>query len=473
MIDIEKWEKENSEEISEANKYIFDTIRKGSSPSLLDLSPSFREILKDNTYGYWSPPNETTDLKNPARRLAATLTTAFSPEVILVPLNYHISTKNEFINLYGLNKEYGIIYEDFLNLVKTGRILLYIPSSPSSYKSSYYQEIFKYCMECEQQSYLPPQYPVMFSVVTMFNNLIQELGPNLNEKTLDEALRKEKLKIEYWQKLNKNIMDKCIPDLPKDEVELHSKGMGTDACELYNSGFSDLVDFIYEKLINKPRLIEIVLRYYNYYLVKGYSDGLGGLRFYTPHDIERMSFFRLIPRKEHEELQRLIQCSPAAATVVTNPLDSILISEPDHGEIERAMKRNPDSEMKKELLSLQHSIHDCNLMNLISKSRSINEIVTERLNQETNDHFRNSKLIKSGVRIGGTFGLDLALEAASATISAGAIPFGLSSILGIAIEETFLGKQLNHFGRCLAKKWAFRDKGLPSVIWDISSDVEK
>lgn len=471
MIDVAQWEIENSKEDSEANASILEAIIKGSAPPLLDLAPRFKDILKDNTYGWWSPPDETDDLKNPARRLITTLTTVFSPEVVLVPLNYHIRDKKEFVKLYGLNEEYGIVYEDFLDLVKAGRIRLFIPANPSSYSSSFYQEIFQKCRECEHGSYLPPQYPVLFTVITAFDNLRQELGSDLNKETLAEALNRDKFQIKYWQDLSKKLMN----DLPttREEIEIHSKGMGTDACELYLSGFPDLVNFLFEKLINSPQLLEIVLRYYTYYLIKGYSDGLGGLRFYTPRDVGRMSFYRLIPKKEHEELRKLIECSPAAATVVTNPLDSLLISRPDHEEVKRAIKSDPDNEVKKEIMGLQQSIHNSNLVDLIAKSRNINEIVTERLDQETSQHYRNSKLIKSRVRIGGTFGLSLALEAASAITSAGTIPFGLSSMLGVAIEQKFLGKQLDHVGRSLAKKWIFRDKGLPSVIWEISQESDK
>jgi len=186
-----------------------------------------------------------------------------------------------------------------------------------------------------------------------------------------------------------------------------------------------------------------------------------------------MSFYRLIPKKEHEELRKLIECSPAAATVVANPLDSLLITRPEHEEAKRAIKRDPDIEVKKEIMELQRSIHNGNLVDLLAKSRNIDEIVTERLNQETREHYRNSRLIKSSVRIGGTFGLDLVLETASATMSAGAIPPGLSSLLGIAVEEAFFGKQLDHIGHHLAKKWVFKDKGLPSVFWETSRDSDK
>jgi len=75
--------------------------------------------------------------------------------------------------------------------------------------------------------------------------------------------------------------------------------------------------------------------------------------------------------------------------------------------------------------------------------------------------------------IGGTLGFDLVLESASAVLSSGMIPFGLSSLLGVALEETILGKKLANTGQSLAKKWVFREKGLPSVIWEISQDSNK
>jgi hypothetical protein len=471
MIDITQWELENSKENSEANKAIFETINRGSTLSLLDLAPQFRDILEDHTYGWWSPPNETDDLKNPARRLITTLTTAFSPEVVLVPLVYHIRNKGEFVKSYGLTEEYGILFEDFLDLVKLGRIRLFIPSKPSSYTSSFYQEIFRKCRECEQGSYLPPQYSARFSSVTAFGNLKQEFGSDLNREKLAEILDRDKFGIQYWQNLAKGLISNI--SLSEAQIELHSKGMGTDACELYLSGFPDLIDLLFEKLSNNPRLLEIVLRYYSYYLIKGYSDGLGGLRFYAPRDVGRMSFYRLIPKKEREKLRKLIECSPAAATVITNPLDSLLISRPDHAEVKRVIKSDLDNEVKNEIIELQRSIHNSNLVDLIAKSRNIDEILTERLNQETSEHYRYSKLIKSKVRICGTFGLGLALEAASTITAPGTIPLGLSTLLGMAIEQKFLGKQLDHVGRSLAKKWVFRDKGLPSVLWEVSQDSEK
>ena len=68
MIDIDQWEKDASTENKEAIEHIIKTIDKGSAPSLLDLAPQFKDALKDDTYGWWSPPNEIDDLKNPARR---------------------------------------------------------------------------------------------------------------------------------------------------------------------------------------------------------------------------------------------------------------------------------------------------------------------------------------------------------------------------------------------------------------------
>jgi hypothetical protein len=468
MIDIAKWEIEISKEIHEANLSFMDAIKKGDKPSLLDLAPGLKEILKDSSYGWWCPPYEIDDLKNPARRLVTTLTTAFSPEVILLPLYCHMRSKEEFAESYGLNEECGIVYEDFLNLVKMGRIRVFIPSKPSLYTSSFYQDIFQNCRDCELGSYQPPQYPLMFSGVTVSYNLMQELGADLNKETFAQGLKRDVFHIDYWRNRSENSFKLNIPALSPEELELHTKGMGTDACELYQSGFGDLVNFLFGKLINQPRLLEIVLRYYSYYLIKGYSDGLGGLRFYAPNDVARMSFYRLIPKEEHERLRKLIESSPAAVSVVADPIESMLVSKPDHEEIKRMIKSNPDGEVTKEIMELQSSIHDTNLLNLISKSKSIAEIVTERLNQETLEHYKKSKLINSRVRLGGTLGLGLTLEAASGAVSAGTIPFGLSSMLGLVIEKKFLEKPLDNLSHYLAKKWAFRDKGLPSVLWEVS-----
>jgi len=473
MIDIKQWEKDASSENKDINEYIFKMIIDGSTPSLLDPVPQFNDVLKDCTYGWWAPSSDVDDIKNPARRLITALTSIFSQEVLLVPLYYHISSKDEFAALYGLNEDYGITYEDFLDLVKIGRIHIFILSNPSSYASSFWQEIFKNCIECEQGSYLPPQYSARFSAVSAFSMLKQELGHSLNKDTLYKALEKDEFHIDYWQNLAKISLKTNNPSLSSQDVDLHSKSIGTDANELYHSGFNELVKFLFVKLRDKPQLLQRALRYNTYYLIDGYSYGLGGLRFYAPFDVERMSFYRLIPRDTHRELQKVIDYSPAASTVITNPIDSWLISRPDHEEIKKVLKYDQDREAKNEIIGMQKSIHDINFENLLAKSKRIDEIVTERLNRETCINFRDSKLIKSSVRIGGTLGFDLVLESASAVLSSGMIPFGLSSLLGVALEETILGKKLANTGQSLAKKWVFREKGLPSVIWEISQDSNK
>jgi len=473
MIDIEQWEKDASNENKEAIEHIIKTIDKGSAPSLLDLAPQFKDALKDDTYGWWRPPNEIDDLKNPARRLITALTSVFSPEAILIPLYYRISSKGQFAKLYGLNEQYGIVYEDFLDLVKVGRIRIIIPSLPSSYTSDFYQEIFQKCIECEQGAYRPPQYQARFLTVTSFSELKQKLGSKLNKETYTKALECDEFHIDYWQNRAKISLKTNIRSLSQREIELHSRSMGTDASELYHSGFHNFVNFLFEKLERDPRLLQRALSSYTYYLIDGYSYGLGGLRFYTHQDVERMSFYRLLPRGKHEELRNLIKYSPAATTVITDPIDSLLISRPDHEEIKKALKLNRDCEVKKEITEMQQSVHDINFINLITKSKRIDEIVSERINQETLKYFKESKLIKLGVRIGGTLGFDLVLEAASTIATAGTMPFGLSSLLGVAIEETVFGKQLENVGQSLAKKWVFREKGLPSVIWELSQNSKK
>lgn len=470
MSYIDPLEKEASVENKETIEYIVKKIIGGSELSLLDLVPTFKDALKDTNFGYWSPPHEIRELKNPARRILTPLTSVFSPEVLLVPIFYNISSKDQFAGLYGLNEDYGLLYDDFLDLVKIGRIRLFIPSPYSSYTSSFYQEIFKICSECEQGGYRPPQYQTSFSLASILANLKGELGLDLNRKTLTETLGRDEFHISYWQEKAKILLKTNNSYLSQPEIKIYSRSIGTDAAELYFSGFKNLVDFLFERLSRRPELLQRSLRYYALYLIDGYSYGLGGLRFYTQIDVERMDFYRLMPKKEHEELQKLIESSPAAVTVISDPTDSYIVSKPSNTEMREALKKDRDSEMREEISRMQKSIHDVDLKELRTRSERIDEIVSERINKETCENFRDSKLIESTVRLGGTLGVGLALDIASTFLTAGTIPPGTFTVLGTALEKMVFEKQLSRSGKFLAKKWVFREKGLPSVIWETSQD---
>lgn len=471
MIDISNWEEEVNEDNVKAQRTIIEAVRKGSSPSLLELSPRFKDIIQGHTYGLWNPPQIPNELQNPARRILTSLVSDFSPEVLLVPLYYNIRNKKDFIETYGLSKEYGISYDNFLDLVKNGRIHVYIQSSPSTYESSFYNEIFKNCYECDNGSYLPPQFPLVFYTAAKFGSLIKESGPNLDRETLSQILKGEKHHPDYWIKIAENSLAFAGTSITDTERNDYINGVANDSWCLYASGFSGLADLLSEKLIRNPDLLQKVLRYYRIYLANGYSDALGGLRFYDGYDIERMSFLRLIPNEKYKELQELIKYSPAASTIAVDPIDSLLISEPGEGDIERALQRDRDEELMSANYDIQNAIQNYDFVGLMERSKKINEIITEQLNRETKEHFRNSKLIRYGVRLAGSLGVEGALMAATGGASA-SLP-GLGTLIGNTIDEVFLGKQVNRIGQYLSKKWIFRQKGLPSIIWEISQDENK
>ena len=157
LVNLEGWHNEEIEKSDEVILSVIDKLKKEEEISLLDFAPEFKKILRDKTYGLWSPPGSIRNfLLSPKLNLANMLNKEKPvPSILIVPINVHRS-KAEFIKGYGLVPEKGgLSYDTFLQEIREGRILPIIIEIPAHYRADFYQDIVKACEQGEIQQLTP------------------------------------------------------------------------------------------------------------------------------------------------------------------------------------------------------------------------------------------------------------------------------------------------------------------------------
>ena len=91
----------------------------------------------------------------------------------------------------------------------------------------------------------------------------------------------------------------------------------------------------------------------------------------------------------------------------------------------------------------------------------MDEIITERLNSEIKELYEQSTLLKGLLYHGGQIGASLGLTS---------VPVQYSLLLKIIIASNPVKKAMDtgseKLSRFIMKKWFFKEKGLPCVLWD-------
>jgi hypothetical protein len=191
-LDLEKWDKEYGEDFDKLVYSLIESVKRNGFISILDLAPEHKNALKDSAYGLWVAPGDPVSAKTiPGASLASYLDpTKPTPQNLLVPLGL-TKNKSEFMYTYGLGKDLGIDFEDFLGLIHRGYVRLVLTEKPINYTPGFYQEIFRECQECEMEPYLPPFTLATFNCLTMSMNEIS-LSPGYWFDRSKELLSDEK-----------------------------------------------------------------------------------------------------------------------------------------------------------------------------------------------------------------------------------------------------------------------------------------
>jgi hypothetical protein len=401
MVDLEEWDKEEMKRTEEVIYSLLDRVKRGEKISLLDLTPEYREILRERTYGLWIPPGDIRlMLRRPIFNLASMLDRGMPvPSVLLVPLNV-CRSKAEFIGEYGLVPERGgPSYDIFLQEIREGRILPVIVRIPTYYKGDFYQEILKACKDGEIQQ-LPPflshriaSFMWGFSLVA---SAIQE-GILVEEGWIDLFLQKHpEYDLKSWVKRAGSILsDEGVRIIQKEYPMWDKEDVGTvtatRAYRLSVFGFSGLANLSLELFRESPLLGFDVLNLYCKYLVSGYSEGLGGPMMYDGVDLEAMAFLRIIKNMPKRDL---LWRSPAGFSVMGTPAEIPIVMKFDEDDLKNSLKRERDRELEKHMLDSMRAFQEYDFGEFLRRNEAINEIITERIVGETRGYYRRSKIIE-------------------------------------------------------------------------------
>jgi hypothetical protein len=89
LVDLEKWKNEELEKTTDVIRSVIDKLENEKEIPLLDFAPEFKNILRDKTYGPWSPPGDIQImLWSPTLNLANVLDKEKPvPSILIVPIN--------------------------------------------------------------------------------------------------------------------------------------------------------------------------------------------------------------------------------------------------------------------------------------------------------------------------------------------------------------------------------------------------
>jgi hypothetical protein len=447
MVDLEECDKEEMKRVDEVVYPLLDRVKRGEKISLLDLAPEYREILRERTYGLWTPPGDIqTMLQRPSANLASMLDKGMPvPSILLTPL-FVCESKAEFMARYGLVPEMGgPSYDIFLQEIREGRILPFITSAPSHYKGDFYQEILKACEEGIQQlphllSFIIPLFMEDFSLI---ESAIQE-GIPLEEGWKDLALQRHpEYDIKSWEKKVTSIFS--LQD--KEDVASVIAAYGHHLSVFGFSGLANLsLELFREKALEPLECLAASLSYYSY-LVSGYSEGLGGLMIYDRVDLERMIFLGIMPERD------LLRISPASFSVIGTLTGIPIVVKFDEDDLKNSLRRERDEELEKCMLDSMRAFQRYDFREFLRRNEAINEIVTERIVKETRGYYRRSKIVEGIIISGGT--LTLAAGATAAYQYLQPLPDLVSEKTSGIIDAA----------RWLVSRWPFQQKGIPFYLW--------
>lgn len=458
MIDIEKWHHAWQNETYSLVEDLLSRFEMNEQLSLLDLAPDLKMPIHGRTYGLWRPPNDSeTALEHPVTNLPSLLTTEPAPQVIVAPLSPR-KTLTDFKETYGLGN--GINYEEFIDLIKQGRIILMLTTSQEHYKEGFYQDIFHACMNCELSSYLPPYPEAIFGA----------LMENINSRSFEERYSGDAILEKVSQLFKANDTKELSSEYPFIDPNRFKNITATRAHLLSISGLHKLVDLSFILFGKSPLLGYESLGGYQRYLLSGFPN-LGCTQFYENSDIGNMAFLRLLEKEKMNALKEHVEVSPADFIVVSRPFEALFLPNPDTDDVKDALKRGPDDEVSRASLEVQTSFQQLKFENFYEKSKKVAEVVSERINDETKRHYRHSRIIKGSIQLGGAIIVDMGLNALSLQV-----PLSTLITCGLYQQPILLGEHLNKIGKFLSKKWIFREKGIPSYFWHydiIPEDLQK
>lgn len=481
MLNLWQLEKEDKRRCDEHALKACSVFAKEGNIRVLDLIPDDLCRHLEGGHAYWVPPGGIPKAKErPIGNLASLLSSGLRPEKILLPF-FPEPDKNRFKQFYGLSRELGLTYENFLDLIGNGKLLLHTALPLTDYKAKFHHEIFK---ACQRQDYLPSH----FTSVSLFLWIIKATQVTAKEKLpfteegLDKTLERHP---EYDKRFIKAEATRLFGYRKEEisrEMQMPEKDVLDAVCtwieRLRIFGFETLTKNVLE-LAGKDLLVGFwLLKAYDQYLIGPCFPALFGERSYDLTDVKNMSFMRVIPEDLSIAWEDLLYATPSSTRLTCDPFEANIAVEPEEIELQKFVTKYEDEELTNHVFSFQKAAQKYDFDETLRNYKKISEIVQERINKEHEEWFKRSKRIKTIIHMG------LGLTAA---IGAGAgleklhwmheeilryIKPLVSGMFGKILEKS-IGRSLDEVSAGLVEKWPFAEKGLPFVFYKFDIEPSK
>ncbi len=477
-MDLEKWAASDLSQGMELVNKALKGFFKGHRIRIFDLAPQY-ENLKDKSYAVLdASPSIDMIERYPHLNLGFLLKCGFYDKIILPLFPYLDRTTFEL--RYGLFENRGacLNFEQFLSLIKDGKIHIAILGSPSKFKHGFYKEIFKSCKE------LPP---FLSFRINRFQELSKLVSLAASERIpVDKSWREKTYKMYPEYSLSSNItqVEQILDEYLDTYIVQHNHPskkvgvtyLGSRLHDLRIFGFEKLADFALRCIRLDQEFGTRILTNYADYLTTPLLNNLGGFENYAPYDVEIMSFLSIIPRSLEAIWKEAITYSLTSSSLTSDQVNLNTV-ELKGLELLKLIENLSDDDniknLKANMVNMNKSLGEFDVRSAEMNFEKIDEIITESINSEIKEYEKKGRVSRHLLRCGKTF-VAMAKDGAKlfAGLMAGSGRFDWAGIaLGGAGASTWIHEKLKEIKakdivRWWSKKWPFEDPGVGFIYWE-------
>jgi hypothetical protein len=397
-------------------------------------------------------------------------------EVVLIPLDYRITTENDFRRLYGLDSD------KFARMVVDNgdRIKVVIGTEPPGYPD-FYASIFR---KFARQG-LTPAHPAL-RVSIFLRTLVLA-----RHAVVEGISSEENWRMEMSEKHKEYDLESCIDEarkLPRQGADYVARmfNVGNEAAldflgyalvQLRLLGLDDLVKISLKIWAEQPEVGADCLMAYHEYMVKPIALSLGGWRNCSVEDIRSMLFLRVpVSVTDSVQLNEILRLSPSCASMISSqPMESVIHIEP-FADPQKIIDFSKDHAKQyfEEMRLFKAKSYEGDLSGASEALGRARESMVNQYNIEYQQLVGKEKLLKVPLNVGVTFfsGLDYVLKLL--TVAADSLPPEwrwlprFATVFGL---PEGIKKKLERIDpKDMTEKWQMKENpfmmtGLPFVLW--------
>ena len=478
-MDIEGWEKKDREKSSEYLDKALEKLSKGQKIDWFeDILPEFKD-LKEESYAVLHPAISPEECEFfPTSNLGLLLGSGIYSKV-LIPLRPYLD-KSTFKFRYALSENIGarISFEQFLSLVKDGKLKICLIASPKNYTTELYREIFKSCDE------LPifPNYRT-----SVFINRMK-----LASIAISSKIEPSEHWLEMMLKLHPEYgFRNCVEesrhafgdylktigqqrDIPSEQNA--AEVIATELWQLRSLGFERLAELVLRCTSINEKLGDRMLSSYHEFLVAPVITDLFAFQNYGVQDIQEMSFLKVLPKRLETIWKDVISSSPISSSV-TSPqigLDAVMLK---GTELLRLIENFHDDsnagKLRQNVVDVNTSLGKFDIQQAERGFDRVDEIITESINSEVKSYEKKGRIVNHLLRLGKTF-TSVSAEG-SAVLSgflaaSGKFDLAITALAGVGVSAWVREKlgeiKSEDIVRWWSRSWPLDDPGIGFFMWE-------